>query len=398
MRDIFFIIHGFSGAKTYSAHLLRELRKSPALRVCEVFLGEQDVSEFTVYDLSKESASGEGLRILFPKKILTNKSLEDTEAWLPEYYLLRSFMIEGRPVIFHFNNEAQLKLAEKIRLLPDVKIVFTCHFLTSDYTWCYLSRKDRKGHILPFSQMLYTSDRIICVTEFARQVLSKEVPETSLTVIYNGFEGSKGRHIPDLRARYGFSSEDVLLLFVGRVTKEKGIPELFSAFDHIADMNPHVRLIVAGQGDIAQMLNYVHRHHSRITFMGNISGKCLRELYGMADVGVVPSLFEQCSYVVLEMMRHSLPLVATEIPGLSEIACNGQNALTVPVRPRKGKTLKIDESVLAETLICLVENPSLRRSLGMKGEMMWRTRFRRKEMASRTLLLYQTLFSDTINS
>ncbi len=399
MTDVFFITHGFSGARTYASQLLGELRKSPSLRVCEIELGVQDASEFTVYDFSEESASGEGLRVLFPRKVLSEKSSNDSEAWLPEYYLLRSFMVEGRPTVFHFNNEAQLKLAERVRSLPHVKVVFTCHFLTSDYTWRYL-----KGNIRsetpssPFLRMLAESDKIICVTEFARQMLSREAPEAALTVIYNGFDSRKPRNIPELRRRYGFSSKDVLLLFVGRVTKEKGAPELLAAFDRMAEENPHVRLIVAGRGDIDQALQNVRRHYSKITFVGKVGENRLRELYAIADIGVVPSLFEQCSYVVLEMMRHALPLVATDVPGLAEIVCRGKNALTVPVRPKSDKTLKIDESGLARTLSYLAASPALRRSLGEEGQRMWRSRFRKKEMAARTLSLYRTLFSEPVDA
>jgi len=58
---------------------------------------------------------------------------------------------------------------------------------------------------------------------------------------------------------------------------------------------------------------------SRITITGTFSKKQLADYYTMADVGVVPSYVEQCSYTTIEMMLFKLPIVASQVDGLKEM-------------------------------------------------------------------------------
>lgn len=61
---------------------------------------------------------------------------------------------------------------------------------------------------------------------------------------------------------------------------------------------------------------------TKITFTGLLNKKDLNEIYQIADIGIVPSLFEPFGYVAIEMMMHELPVVATTTSGLNEVVNN----------------------------------------------------------------------------
>ena len=92
----------------------------------------------------------------------------------------------------------------------------------------------------------------------------------------------------------------------------------------------------------------------------------------MADVGVVPSLFEPFGYVPVEMMMHGLPIVATATSGLNEVvdeSCGRKVPLSVST-----DEVTIDTDLLAEQIVYLLRHPEEARRLGQNG----RRRFQRR--------------------
>lgn len=109
---------------------------------------------------------------------------------------------------------------------------------------------------------------------------------------------------------------------------------------------PKARLIIAGSGDYDIYLQEAKRVCSKISFTGLLTKNDLYELYRIAEIGVVPSLFEPFGYVAVEMMIHALPLVVTSTSGLNEVVdhtCGLKISLMeLPDR------LEIDASFLAQ--------------------------------------------------
>ena len=76
---------------------------------------------------------------------------------------------------------------------------------------------------------------------------------------------------------------------------------------------------IVGDGDYKDCFEEANPIFSQVTFTGFLDRASLLELYRVADVGVVPSLFEPFGYVPVEMMMHGLPVVATATSGLDEV-------------------------------------------------------------------------------
>ena len=85
------------------------------------------------------------------------------------------------------------------------------------------------------------------------------------------------------------------------------------------DVYPHARLILAGDGRYNTYLKECRGTRSRITFTGKVNKEELYQYYRIADVSVMSSFHEQCSYVGIEMMMHGVPLIGTSSTGLGEM-------------------------------------------------------------------------------
>lgn len=84
------------------------------------------------------------------------------------------------------------------------------------------------------------------------------------------------------------------------------------------------------------MSNYAHIS-TKVTYTGHLERKELKKWYQMADIGVIPSYTEQCSYVGIEMMMHGLPIVTSDGFGLRDMFKDQGNAIVVPIGKRTKK-------------------------------------------------------------
>ena len=113
----------------------------------------------------------------------------------------------------------------------------------------------------------------------------------------------------------------------------KGLLYLFMAMEQLIKKIPNCRLVMAGNGNFESIINLTKYFSGHISFLGFIPFEDVVSLCHEADIGVIPSLQEQCSYVALEMMHCGLPVVASDIGGLKEIFVHNENALLTNMIP-----------------------------------------------------------------
>jgi hypothetical protein len=123
----------------------------------------------------------------------------------------------------------------------------------------------------------------------------------------------------ELKLRLGFGAEERIILYVGRIDEQKGVFALAEAFSRICASHMNVRLVLVGEGQFLGCLSRVHRMKGRLCFTGFIPAEELDDYFQIADVGILPSLFEQCPYTLLEMARHRIPLIVSQIDGPTEM-------------------------------------------------------------------------------
>ena len=127
---------------------------------------------------------------------------------------------------------------------------------------------------------------------------------------------------------------------------------LITAFRRVLDINLHARLILAGEGSYNTYLKECSGIRSRITFTGKVDKEELYQYYRIADVGVMPSFHEQCSYVGIEMMMHGVPLIGTSSTGLGEMIADD-----LKVRLDESQEEQLSVELLADKIVSVLTTP-----------------------------------------
>lgn len=140
------------------------------------------------------------------------------------------------------------------------------------------------------------------------------------------------RKAKSFRTKYGINDDDIVFLFSGRLTPEKGAEELMEAFTQVADQVPHARLVVAGafffnsniKSPFEQKLHDLATQpqvEGKIVFTGFVDYNDMPALYEMADVCVLPSIWDDpAPLAVIESLVSGKPLITTRSGGIPEYA------------------------------------------------------------------------------
>jgi len=248
--------------------------------------------------------------------------------------------------VFHFNFYQEMYLFDVLKnYYPKSKIIFTIHY----FNWCFLI----KGNLSYFNQIIKKkpenitnekerdiaqdynailkifnkTDKLICLSEYTKRVLvnSYQIPKEKIVKIYNGlkdeavFLSLKNKN--NLKAKYHIDKDEKIILFVGRLDDVKGADIVINSLKKIILFYHYFkcRLIIIGDGNYSKYLTECQDIWGKVTFTGHVNKETLYEFYQIADVGVLPSTHEQCSYVAIEMLSHGIPLIASTTTGLNEM-------------------------------------------------------------------------------
>ena len=174
-----------------------------------------------------------------------------------------------------------------------------------------------------------------------------------------------GRFRPDAEARVavrvelGISAEEPVILFLGRLTAEKGVWELVEAFRRVVSTTPAARLVLVGPDEEeigARLLEAAGNARERVRLLGFTTQP--QRLLAAADVFCLPSHREGFGSVVIEAAATGVPAVVSRIYGLTDAVVEGVTGLFHPVGGIAG---------LASALDQLLADPALRERLGRQA-------------------------------
>jgi len=250
--------------------------------------------------------------------------------------------------IIHMNYLFQYFIATGLRTQLNGKIIFTQHIISKEvlktlYNGKVVFTEDiipRKEHLQVnfFDTEIRTYkmvDVIVAVTQCGRQhLIERGADPAKIKVIYNGTEPDHFiYHENGIREKYGLNKQEKLILYTGRFEMSKGLSYLFMAMEQLIKKIPNCRLVMAGNGNFESIINLTKNFSGHVSFLGFIPFEDVVSLCHEADIGVIPSLQEQCSYVALEMLHSGLPVVASDIGGLKEIFAYKEDALLTKMIP-----------------------------------------------------------------
>jgi glycosyltransferase involved in cell wall biosynthesis len=172
----------------------------------------------------------------------------------------------------------------------------------------------------------------------------------------------------EIRRTYQIPKDALVLGYVGRIVKDKGIIELAEAWNMLRSKFSSLYLILVGSSeshDLPPELLQNLQADSRIRFCGFI--KDLAPLYAIMDIAVLPSYREGFSVSLIEAAAMRLPAVATTVDGCTEAVVDGTTGMLVPPR---------NSAELTQAISRLVADPELRRQMGKAGRQRMLKEFR----------------------
>jgi len=131
------------------------------------------------------------------------------------------------------------------------------------------------------------------------------------------------------RERLGLPPDAPILLWAGRLGREKNLDFLFRVFEAVAQRQPEARLVLAGDGPELERLRSIYSFNPRIAFTGRLDRAELPHLYGLADVFVFPSTTDTFGMVVLEAQACGLPAIVSDVGGPQELVASGETGFVV---------------------------------------------------------------------
>jgi glycogen synthase len=252
------------------------------------------------------------------------------------------------------------------------------------------------------------ADAVIAVSEGTRDDITRlfDVDPARVHVIHNGIDLDLYRPTTSTAAleRHGIDPSKPYVLFVGRITRQKGIVHLARA---IPEIDPDAQIVLcAGAPDTpeiaAEMEQSVAAAREARPGVFWIQEMVPRqeavELYSHAAVFCCPSVYEPFGIINLEAMACGTPVVATATGGILEVVVDGETGLLVPIEQAGGASFEPTDPArfshdLAAGLNRVLADPALRERMGTAGRQRVERLFSWDAIARRTVDLYESLVS-----
>lgn len=251
------------------------------------------------------------------------------------------------------------------------------------------------------------ADGVIAVSRSMKKAVNRlyGIPFKKIRVIYNGIDTDQYRPCPDPKVLEWFKINPRIpyVLFVGRITRQKGLSYLLDAIPSL--ISPIQIVICAASPDtqeiaqeiekkIAYLDSELRRKVIRIPQM--VSREHLIALYSQAAVFICPSIYEPFGIINLEAMACQTPVVGSAVGGISEIVLNKKTGLLVPFepvsssdpRPQNADRFVLD---LSEAINDLLSHPEKRKALGENSRKRVEENFSWTAIARQTLAFYREL-------
>ena len=288
-----------------------------------------------------------------------------------------------------------------------IPLVITTHSLEPLRPW----KREQLGGGYDFSlwiekTALEMADAIIAVSGETKHDIERlfDVDPTRVHVIHNGIDLDQYRKVKSTAAlkRHGIDPKKPYLLFVGRITRQKGIVHLVRAIQYMdrdfqivlcagapdtpeiaAEMKEAVESATKGRSDIIWIEEMVDR-------------KAVIELYSHAAVFCCPSIYEPFGIINLEAMACETAVVASAVGGIKEVVVDGETGLLVPLEQMKESPFEPTNPEkfardLAARINQLIKDRHLREKFGKAGRKRAKENFSWSAIARQTKALYESL-------
>ncbi len=234
----------------------------------------------------------------------------------------------------------------------------------------------------------YNNDRnYIAVSKWSKERLlqEKRISRNLVNVIYNGvdckdFKFSKKEAIKSFPELY--DEDKPIILYLSRSIKSKGINYLIKAIPKILNkIDAH--FVIAGAGNKPQ----INFKNNDLTFLGYVNHEMTPLLYGLSDVYILPSVYENLPFGILEAMASKCAVIGTAVGGIPEIIDNGNNGFLISPH---------DSNSIEDSVLTILKDDNLKKNLIDNALKNIENKFNSKITAKNTINLYENLVEEGV--
>ena len=291
--------------------------------------------------------------------------------------------------------------------LYDVPFVLTTHSLEPLRAW----KADQLGSGYAMSSWMertaiLDADAIIAVSKSTREDILRAYPDVKpdrIHVIYNGIDLAEYQKTSETAAlnNYGVDPAKPYVLFLGRITRQKGVTYLVDAIRYLPRDTQIV--LCAGAPDtpeiateMRQKVEDARRHHPHIVWIEKMIAKREAiELYSNARVFCCPSIYEPFGIINLEAMACRAPVVASATGGIKEVVVDGETGYLIPFDQDLVTSFPVEAEKFSRDLAAginrLLEDPERCKRFGDAGRRRVEETFTWDTIARQTIHLYKQL-------
>jgi glycosyltransferase involved in cell wall biosynthesis len=226
---------------------------------------------------------------------------------------------------------------------------------------------------------LHAADKIIAVSSYTRNLIISRygVNGDKIEVVHNGVERSGNGNWA--LAETGIKKDEKIVLFLGRITMQKGPEYFLGAAKKVLEVMDNVKFVMAGSGDLmhkaVEMAAGLGIGH-KVLFTGFLRGEDVQQIYKMADLYVMPSVSEPFGIAPLEALDNDVPVIISKQSGVSEVLTHA---------------LKVDfwdTTEIANKIVAVLKYPPLQMTLKNYGNYEVR-KLRWKDSADKCTRIYR---------
>jgi glycosyltransferase involved in cell wall biosynthesis len=237
------------------------------------------------------------------------------------------------------------------------------------------------------------SDKIIAVSQEVSTSFQKYYGgkfNSKCVVVENGVDTEhyypNEKYRTEVRDKYGIDNENVLIMAIGRITKEKGFHVALEAIRCIVQQNMKVKFIIVGSGEyLGKLKLMVQKYNLKdyVIFTGFVDNIDTVKYYNGSDIVLNPSLTaEGSSLVLLEAMSCGKPVIASKVGGINSIIIDGKNGFLVD--PGCAETI-------SDKIQVIVNNKSLAQRISVSAKETILKNFTINQMVNRTLAVIEEM-------
>lgn len=303
-------------------------------------------------------------------------------------FLVRKLAESSYEIIHvHGVGHALIDIACLLCIIFRKKYVFTCHGIPKgpETVW-FVFRQLFRAYLAMLEK--FVTRKAKALTAVSRMLLSeciaKGLTNKKMFAIPNGpnillemINREKiSRLTEEIKEKYSLANK-MLIFSIGRLAQSKGFQYLIEAMSDVTSRIQNVVAIIAGEGPYRSTLEKLideRKLQDYVKLVGWISDEEKVAFYEIADVVVVPSIYEPFGIVVLEALAMNKPVIAFDIPPISEVISDGVNGFKVPLG---------DTKALADAIIKLLSGYKMDRQTFSNNYLQW------SEIAQKYLKIYR---------